>query len=210
VRQNRQATYEQKEKNSRLQHRKAAAPPFAVSSLLWPGISILKISRSPDASHRRHAPGHCSRAVLTLLDTAPAADAVTLRRPWRAGICCTTACYPDHLPNVPCPLPRWIGTGACVGCFPIPRGLPRQKGGSASTNSLSRPAQTSLALRPAGSLDRPRRPLSRGFASPTTFSFASQMKKLPPSSLRFISWMMDEANRNETSSTTTLLHSKPV
>ena len=33
--------------------------------------------------------------------------------------------YPDHLSNVPCPLPRWIGTGAFVGCFPIPRGLPR-------------------------------------------------------------------------------------
>ncbi len=71
--------------------------------------------------------------------------------------------YPDHLSNVPCPLPRWIGTSAYVGCFPIPRGLPRQKGGSASTSSLSRPAQASLALRPAGSLDRPRRPLSRGF-----------------------------------------------
>src|SRR6202042_526975 len=28
---------------------------------------------------------------------------------------------------------------------------------------LSRPAQTSLTLRPAGSLNRPRRPLSRGF-----------------------------------------------
>jgi hypothetical protein len=65
--------------------------------------------------------------------------------------------YPDHLPNVPCPLPRWIGTGAYVGCFPIPRGLPRQKGGSASTNSLSRPAQASLVLRPAGSLSRPKR-----------------------------------------------------
>ena len=71
--------------------------------------------------------------------------------------------YPDHLSNVPCPIPRWIGTGAYVGCFPIPRGLPRFPGGSASTISLSRPAQTSLALRPAGSLNRPRRPLSRGF-----------------------------------------------
>ena len=30
-------------------------------------------------------------------------------------------------------------------------------------NITSRPAQASLALRPAGSLDRPRRPLSRGF-----------------------------------------------
>ncbi len=71
--------------------------------------------------------------------------------------------YPDHLPNVPCPLPRWIGTGAYVGCFPIPRGLPRQTGGSASTISRSGPSQASLALRLAGSLDRPRRPLSRGF-----------------------------------------------
>ena len=71
--------------------------------------------------------------------------------------------YPDHLSNVPCPIPRWIGTGAYVGCFPIPRGLPRFPGGSASTILLSRPAQTSLALRPAGSLNRPRRPLSRGF-----------------------------------------------
>ncbi len=71
--------------------------------------------------------------------------------------------YPDHLPNVPCPLPRWISVGACVGCFPTLRGLPQQTGGSASTTSLSRPAQTSLALRPAGSLSRPRRPLSRGF-----------------------------------------------
>jgi len=41
-------------------------------------------------------------------------------------------------------------------------GLPRISGGSASALYLSRPAQTSLALRPAGSLNRPRRPLSRG------------------------------------------------
>ena len=34
--------------------------------------------------------------------------------------------------SVPCPLPRRIGTGASVGCFPIPRGLPRFSGGSAS------------------------------------------------------------------------------
>src|SRR5206468_2114355 len=43
---------------------------------------------------------------------------------------------------------------------------PRNSGGSASTTSLSRPAQASLALRPAGSLDRPRRPSSRGFDPP--------------------------------------------
>jgi hypothetical protein len=53
--------------------------------------------------------------------------------------------------------------GARVGCFPIPRGLPRYSGGSASATSLSRPAQASHTLWPAGSLDRPKRPLSRGF-----------------------------------------------
>src|SRR3954454_4318680 len=38
----------------------------------------------------------------------------------------------------------------------------RFPGGSASASSLSRPAQASRALRPAGLLNRPRRPLSRG------------------------------------------------
>jgi len=41
--------------------------------------------------------------------------------------------------------------------------LPRHSAGSASAISLSRPTQASLALWPAGLLDRPRRPLSRGF-----------------------------------------------
>ncbi len=47
--------------------------------------------------------------------------------------------------------------------LPCSRGLPHYSGGPASTPSLSRPAQASLALRPAGSLNRPRRPLSQGF-----------------------------------------------
>ena len=47
----------------------------------------------------------------------------------------------------------------------LPRlhGLLRFSGGSASATSLSRPAQASLVLRPAGLLNRPRRLLSRGF-----------------------------------------------
>src|SRR5262249_15089869 len=45
---------------------------------------------------------------------------------------------------------------------PRSRGLPQMAGGSASALSLSRPAQASLALRPAGSLSCPRQPLSRG------------------------------------------------
>ena len=71
--------------------------------------------------------------------------------------------YPNHHAYVPCPLPRRIETGAYVDYFPVSRGLPRTLGGSASALSFSRPAQASLALRPARSLNRPRRPLSRGF-----------------------------------------------
>ena len=57
---------------------------------------------------------------------------------------------PYHLPCVPCPLPRRTGTGAFVGYSPVPRGLPLISGGSASTSSLSRPAQASLAFGPQG------------------------------------------------------------
>src|SRR5277367_4681741 len=63
--------------------------------------------------------------------------------------------YPARPSNMPCPIPRWTRTGASVGCFPIPRGLPRISGGSASMTSLSRPAQALLALRPAELLNRP-------------------------------------------------------
>ena len=57
--------------------------------------------------------------------------------------------------------------GGSNGCMcrllPHPCGLPRFAGGSASASLLSRPAQASLALRPVGLLNRPRRPSSRGF-----------------------------------------------
>jgi hypothetical protein len=46
--------------------------------------------------------------------------------------------------------------GAHVDCFPASRGLPLLAGGSASALSLSRPAQASLTLRPAGSLSHPK------------------------------------------------------
>ena len=56
------------------------------------------------------------------------------------------------------------GSSGCW-CRLLPRScsLPQMAGGSASALSLSRPAQASLTLRPAGSLSHPRRPLSRGF-----------------------------------------------
>src|SRR5258705_13804733 len=55
------------------------------------------------------------------------------------------------------------GSSGCV-CRLLTRSysLPQMAGGSASALSLSRPAQASLTLRPAGSLSRPRRPLSQG------------------------------------------------
>ena len=51
-------------------------------------------------------------------------------------------------------------TGARVARFPAGGSLPRYSGGSASASPVSRPAQRSLALRPAWSLNRPRRPVA--------------------------------------------------
>ena len=55
------------------------------------------------------------------------------------------------------------GSSGCA-CRLLPRSccLPLLTGGSASALSLSRPAQASLTLRPAGLLNRLKRPLSRG------------------------------------------------
>ena len=52
-------------------------------------------------------------------------------------------------------------TGAFVVRFPPAGSLPRETGGSASALLVSRPARRSLALRPAWSLSRPRRPFCR-------------------------------------------------
>ena len=74
---------------------------------------------------------------------------------------------PPTLPETP--FPRAVPTtpadrtGARAGCFPARTSLPRYSGGSASATSLSRPAQGSLELRPGESLNRQKRPLSRGF-----------------------------------------------
>ena len=55
--------------------------------------------------------------------------------------------------------------GGSSGCacrlLPCSCSLPQMAGGSASALSLSRPAQASLKLRPAGLLSHPRRPLSQ-------------------------------------------------
>ena len=50
--------------------------------------------------------------------------------------------------------------GARVALFPTDGSLPRYSGGSASALPVSRPAQRSLALRPAWSLSRPGQPVT--------------------------------------------------
>jgi len=79
---------------------------------------------------------------------------------------------PNHLPYMPCSIPRWTGSGArwlasCAfprGFLPCPYSLPRYRGESASTSLLSRPAQASHALRPAELLAHHTWALSRGSA----------------------------------------------
>ena len=61
--------------------------------------------------------------------------------------------------------------GARVARFPADTSLPRDIGGSASTSHVSRPARRSLALRPAWSLGRPRRPFCRSASNDVVTSF---------------------------------------
>ena len=75
-----------------------------------------------------------------------------------------------RLPRLPAsPFRRAVPTtpmdwnGRMCRLLPRPRGFPRYSGGPASMTSLSKPAQASLALRPVGLLNRPKRPSSRGF-----------------------------------------------
>ncbi len=77
---------------------------------------------------------------------------------------------PPGLPRLPVSLfQRAVPTtpadqdGCTCRLLPPPARPSPYLGGSASATSLSRPAQASLELRPVGSLNRPRRPLSQGF-----------------------------------------------
>jgi hypothetical protein len=66
--------------------------------------------------------------------------------------------FPRAAPNTPADR-----MAARVDCFAIRAAFPVLRAGRHPHLFLSRPAQASLTLRPAGSLNRPRRPLSRGF-----------------------------------------------
>src|SRR5271156_3757070 len=99
---------------------------------------------------------------------APAGSAV------QAGVEAATLMPNGSPPTTLITLPacRAHHPGGSNGCarrlLPRPCCLPRFAGGSASASLLSRPAQASLALRPVGLLNRPRRPSSRG-SSPSGY-----------------------------------------
>jgi len=119
-------------------------------------LSLQKRTRSQGPSLYRSYP-----ASLVLCPCPTPAAAATCDVGVRGATLAATGLprYPDRLPNVPCPLPRWTER-VHVSMLPHPRGLPRLPGGSASTIHFR---GLSLALRPARLLNRPRRPLSRGF-----------------------------------------------
>ena len=132
------------------------------SSPITPPYHLQKHTRSQGPFLRRHYPASTvvrpcptparSTAISDVeaatfdLDGSPSITRITI------PTCCVQ--YPGRPNRCMCRL------------LPCPRGLPRAKDGSASASTLSRPARTSLALQPAESLDRPRRPLSRGFDPP--------------------------------------------
>src|SRR5262249_48687645 len=119
---------------------------------------LRKHTRSQGPSLRRHYP------ASTVVRPCPT--------PANAAACCdveaaTLASYGSPpitritLPTCRAHSPDAPNAGSCR-LRPRSRGLPQRAGGSASALSLSRLAQASLALRPAGSLSCPRQPLSRG------------------------------------------------
>ena len=128
---------------------------------------------------------------LTIVESAPevrvlcSAGVTRLHRsndpvrlpPWPPP-CATSRPLPSHYDGSPpitritFPTCRAHYPGGSSGCarrlLPHSCSLPQMAGGSASALSLSRPAQASLALRPAGSLSRLKQPLSRG-SSPSGY-----------------------------------------
>src|SRR6195256_5720622 len=125
---------------------------------------LRKRTRSQGPLLRRHYPAStllrpCPTPVMTV--ACRDVEAATLARDGSPPITRTT--FPTCRAHYP---------GGSSGCacrlLPRSRGLPQMAGGSASALSLSRPAQASLTLRPAGLLSRLKRPLSRG-SSPSGY-----------------------------------------
>ena len=119
---------------------------------------LRKRTRSQGPLLRRHYP------ASTLVRPCPTPAMAAALRDVEAATLALDGSPPITRTTFPTCRAHYPGGSSGCACRLLPRpcSLPQMAGGSASALSLSRPAQASLTLRPAGSLSRPRRPLSRG------------------------------------------------
>ena len=106
----------------------------------------------------------------TLVRPCPTPDMAVALRDVEAAILANDGSPPITRTTFPTCRAHYPGGSSGCACRLLPSScsLPQMAGGSASALTLSRPARASHALRPAGSLSRPRRPLSRG-SDPTSY-----------------------------------------
>ena len=131
-----------------------------------PALPSLRGTASPSATLPRRRAHPQSRPARGLRGTAsPSATLPARPAPHGvpAGVCAPPTGLPVLLPS-PSSMRATASTpagpaGAYVAHFPTSGSLPRLTGGSAPALLVSRPAQRSLALWPAWSLGRPRRPV---------------------------------------------------
>ena len=119
---------------------------------------LRKLTRSQGPLLRRHYP------ASTLLRPCPIPAMTAAFRNVEAATLALDGSPPITRTTFPTCRAHYPGGSSGCACRLLPRlrGLPQMAGGSASALSLSRPAQASLTLRPAGLLNRLKRPLSRG------------------------------------------------
>ena len=132
------------------------APFLKTRGLAWLSSSRHAVHRClwiPDSERGSIPPSRHWSAPMTLSDTRQSHRPLMTSRPLPSPMTGLPQ-LPAHPSDMPCSLPRWTGTDASVGCYPIHAGIPRNSGGSASMTHF-RPAQASHTLRPAGLLNRP-------------------------------------------------------
>src|ERR1700687_1074245 len=125
---------------------------------------LRKRTRSQGPLLRRHYP------ASTLLRPCPTPAMAAACRDVEAATLACDGSPPITRTTFPTCRAHYPGGSSGCACRLLPRScsLPQMAGGSASASSLSRPAQASLTLRPAGLLSRLKRPLSRG-SSPSGY-----------------------------------------
>ncbi len=148
-------------------HRRATARLRDRSCRVFQGSSPITPTSPSSKAHQKSGPFPppalpSFRSTMTLSDTHPSPTPICA-----VGVATSDPSGSPSITRITFPTCRvqYPGRPGRCACRLLPclRGLPRAKGGSASASTLSRPARTSLTLRPIGSLGHPRRPLSRGF-----------------------------------------------